>query len=144
MLIVNKKLYCLKKMSYADPMYTLCRNLTKKKGWRFMFLLMVSPTLSVTNESQARDKFCCKTKSEMTMSAIKWKDNVCCKTFSVKRHCQFRHFLLRHCWLWDIFSYCLKRHCPLWDIFSFQTFAVFIKKTLSLMRYFQFSDICSF
>ena len=80
----------------------------------------------------------------MTMSGIKWKDTFCCKTFSVKRHCQFWQFLLRHCWLWDIFSYWSKRHCPLWDIFSYQTFAVFIKKTLSVMRYLQFSDICSF
>ena len=44
-LIVNKKMYCLKKISYADPMYTLCRNLTKKKGWRFMFLLMTQSCL---------------------------------------------------------------------------------------------------
>ena len=36
-----------------------------------------------------------------------------------------------------------KRHCPLWDTFSFQTFAVFIKKTLSVMWYFQLSDFCS-
>ena len=94
---------------------------------------IVSPTLSVTNESQARDNFCCKTKSEMTLSAIKWKDIVCCKTFSVKRHCQFWQFLLRHCWLRDIFCFYQKRHCPLWDIFSFQTLAV--------VRHFQLSDI---
>ena len=79
----------------------------------------------------------------MTLSAIKWKDIVCCKIFSVKRQCQFRQFLLRHCWLWDIFCFYQKRHCQLWDNFSFQTFAVFIKKTLSVMRYLQLSDFCS-
>ena len=72
----------------------------------------------------------------MTMSGIKWKDIVCCKTFSVKRHCQFRQFLLRHCWLWDIFCFYQKRHCPLWDIFSFQTLAV--------VRHRRLSDTCSF
>ena len=75
------------------------------------------------------------------------------KTLSVMRYFQFWgifSFYQKDIVRYEIFSvlrhfqFLSKRRCPLWDIFSFKTFAVFfIKKTFSVMRYFQFSDICS-
>ena len=90
-----------------------------------------------------------------------WLLNDClADTFRYEQKSSTRQLLLQDKVRNDNARYKVKRHCLLQDIFSKKTlsvptfsvetllvvrhFQLLVKKTLSVMRYLQFSDICSF